>query len=206
MHDRLAEQWGGRHEFTLGTLRAEILAMAWPCGATVADLGCGTGFLADWLAGRGARVVAIDHSERMVAQARRHATHEIDFRRGEFDALPLGDGEVNAAFANLVWHHLADHDAAAREVFRVLQPGGTLVISDLAPHECEWMREVMGELRLGLKSDQVLTALARAGFEGLATESAHDRYRVGPRGKTPTDFDMFLVRGRKPAAGQAVSD
>ncbi|MCR9247226.1 MAG: metalloregulator ArsR/SmtB family transcription factor [bacterium] len=197
-HDRLADEWEGAHEFELGTLRAEILAFAWPCGVAVADLGCGTGFLADWLAGRGAQVIGVDHSERMLAEAERRAEHSIELRRGEFDSLPLDDGEVDCAFANLVWHHLPDLEAAALEVLRVLRPGGHFVISDLLPHEADWMRERLGDLRLGLRPDQLLAVLARAGFEDLTTESTRDRYRVGRPGADPVDFPMFLVRGRKP--------
>ncbi len=70
MHDRLAEQWNQvGEEFALGTLRAEILAQAWPTAGVTADLGCGIGFLANWLAGRDVPVIAVDHSERMLAKA-----------------------------------------------------------------------------------------------------------------------------------------
>lgn len=199
MHDRLAEQWNQvGEEFALGTLRAEVLAQAWPTGRTVADLGCGTGFLATWLAGRGASVIAVDHSERMLTVAQKAKRARIEFRRGELDALPLADGEVDAAFSNLVWHHLPDHDAAAREMLRVLRPGGTAVVSDLLPHEAEWMRERMGDLRLGLKAEQVVGALARAGFGELRTETIADRYRVAAPGGAPAEFPMFVVRGQKP--------
>ena len=200
-HDQLADRWPTvGQEFALGTLRAEVLAQAWPCGASVADLGCGTGFLAAWLASRGAQVVAVDHSERMLATARaRPGAGQVVFRRGELDALPLRDGEVDAAFCNLVWHHVPDHDAAAREVFRVLRPGGRVVISDLLPHEAEWMREAMGDLRLGLKAEQVLGALLRAGFTDLHSEPAADRYCVAAPTGGRTEFPMFLVRGQKPA-------
>jgi ArsR family transcriptional regulator len=168
----------------------------------VADLGCGTGFLAAWLAERGAQVIAVDHSEGMLGAARaRTRGPGVDYRKGELDALPLGDGEVDAAFVNLVWHHLPDHGAAAREMFRVLAPGGVVVVSDLAPHHAEWMREGMGDLRLGLEPEQVVATLLRAGCTDLVVEPARDRYRTGPPGAAPTDFDMFLVRGRKPAHG-----
>lgn len=200
MHDRLADQWAGAQDFALGTLRSEILAMAWPCGDAIVDLGCGTGFLADWLAGRGARVIGVDHSARMLAEARRRAEHEIEYRQGEFDALPLGDCEVDGAFANLVWHHLPDHEAAAREVYRVLRPGGTFVVSDMAPHDSDWMREFMGDLRLGLRPESLIAVLARAGFEQLTSEPVRDRYRVSRPDSEPVDFPMFVVRGRRPAA------
>lgn len=201
MHDRLADHWQRvGQEFALGTLRAELLAQAWPCGATIADLGCGTGFLASWLASRGARVVAVDHSERMLDEARASAPPEVQFRRGELDALPLADGEVDAAFTNLVWHHVPDLDAAAREAVRVVRPSGAVVVSDLLPHQCDWMRESMGDLRLGLKPDDVVSALARAGLHELAIDVVADRYRVATPDGGSAEFPMFAVRGRKPSA------
>ncbi|MFT6078272.1 MAG: SAM-dependent methyltransferase [Planctomycetota bacterium] len=197
-HDRLAEQWHSvGQDFAVGTLRAEILAQAWPCGPKVVDLGCGTGFLAAWLAERSDQVIGVDHSERMLAEASANVPG-AQFRQGELDALPLEAEEVHAAFANLVWHHLPDHDAAAREVHRILRPGGYVVVSDLMPHESEWMRERMGDLRLGLKPDQVVASLARVGFQDLVSEPLADRYCVtGPDGSR-AEFLMFVVRGRKP--------
>jgi ArsR family transcriptional regulator len=201
MHDRLAERWDRvGQDFAVGTLRAEVLAQAWPHGPAVADLGCGTGFLAHWLAEHGAEVIAVDHSEGMLGLAQKAPPRRVEFRRGELDALPLRDGEVDATFSNLVWHHLPDHDAAAREVARVLRPSGAVVVSDLLPHEAEWMRESMGDLRLGLRPDQVVGALARAGFVDLRVEALIDRYRVvAPQG-TAAEFPMFAVRGQKPGA------
>jgi ArsR family transcriptional regulator len=217
-HDRLAERWVEvGQEFAVGCLRAEIVAQAWPARGPVADLGCGTGFLCSYLAARGATVIAIDHSERMLQAARRGvpAGAAAEFRAGELDALPLHDGEVGAVFANLVWHHLPDLEAAAAEAFRVLAPGGVAVISDLLPHDAEWMREQMGDARLGLQPDLVVAALARVGFAGLGSETCVDRYRavpgrvagerVGPvrtaragAGAVPRELPMFLVRGQKP--------
>lgn len=203
MHDRLADQWSiVGQEFALGTVRSELLAQAWPSGPVVADLGCGAGFLANWLAERGARVIAVDHSERMLGQASRGKEQRrvrAEFRQGDLEALPIGDAEVDVVFSNLVWHHLADQSAAAREVLRVLRPGGVLVISDLAPHEAEWMRDQMGDLRLGQKPDQIVAALARAGGIGLQAEPLVDRYCVTSPAGEAAEFPMFVVRGRKPA-------
>lgn len=202
-HDELAERWSDVGQaFAHGTLRAELLAQAFPCGARLADLGCGTGFLGLWLAARGAAVIAVDHSERMLATARANAAHlAIEFRTGELDDLPLQHGEVDAALCNLVWHHLADYQRAAEEMFRAVAPGGVVVVADLLAHDCEWMRITMGDLRLGLRPEQVVAALARAGFVGLRTEPACDRYRVrSPQGEL-SEFPMFFVVGRKPRDG-----
>ncbi len=201
VHDRLAARWDEGFEFATGSLRAEIVAEAMPAACTVADLGCGAGFLTQDLAARGARVIAVDHSERMLEAAQsRQPAGRVEFRIGELDALPIATAEVDVAFANLVWHHLPDFAAAAAEVFRVLAPAGAVVISDLLPHEVEWMREAMGDLRLGLKPEQVVAALARAGFTDLRTVTAIDRCRVAPPTGAPVDLPMFLVRGYKPPA------
>lgn len=197
-HDRLAEQWHSvGQEFAVGTLRAEILAQAWPSGPRVVDLGCGAGYLAGWLAERSTEVIGVDHSERMLDEARANVA-AAEFRQGELDALPLVADEVDVAFANLVWHHLPDHDAAAREIHRVVRPGGHVVVSDLMPHESEWMRERMGDLRLGLKPDQVVGSLARAGFQDLVSQPLMDRYCVTSPSGERAEFSMFVVRGRKP--------
>lgn len=197
-HDRLAETWSHvGQEFALGTLRAEILSQAWPCGPRVVDLGCGTGYLTAWLAERSGEVIGVDHSERMLEEAR-GSVPAAEFRQGELDALPLAEAEVHAAFANLVWHHVPDHDAAAREVHRIVKPGGHVVVSDLMPHESEWMRERMGDLRLGLKPDAVVASLARAGFQDLVSHSLADRYCVSAPDGERAEFSMFVVRGRKP--------
>lgn len=205
-HDRLAERWESGQEFAQGSLRSEVMAMAWPRSFVVADLGCGTGFLASQLAPFAHRVIAVDHSPRMLEAAKKKSLpRNCEFRRGELDALPIEDATVDAAFANLVWHHLPDLAAAAREVLRILKPGGAVVISDLLPHENEWMREGMGDLRLGLKPEQVVAALAAAGFHSLRWERASDRYRIKPPDGGDSELPMFLVRGQKPAVGDAGS-
>lgn len=200
-HDRLAPEWAARgQEFRSGALRMHALAALLPRGLRLADLGCGAGYLTSFLVARGARVIAVDHSAAMLAQARRRVPQGAEFRQGEFDQLPLADGEVDGAFANLVWHHLADQDRAARELLRVVRPGGSVVITDLLPHGEEWLRERMGDLRLGVRPQIVVGALARAGFTDLVTEDVDDAYRVeSPQGQ-PTELAMFLARGMRPAA------
>ncbi len=195
-HDRLAPQWEEMaHGFRSGIIREQAYGALVPAGLSVADLGCGTGFLSSYLANRAAKVIAVDHSSAMLRLAKDSLPAHVEFRQGELDDLPLQDNEVDAAFANLVWHHLADMAKAAAEVARILKPGGRVVITDLMPHEMEWMREEMGDLRLGLRPDAVIGELARVGFTDLAWEPVKEKYEVvGSQGQLES-LDLFLVRG-----------
>lgn len=199
-HDALADRWVELgQEFRRGSLRSEALAALAPRDLVVADLGCGAGYLSGYLADRAQKVIAVDHSSKMLdAAQRRLGDVPIEYRQGEFESLPLADDEVDAAFANLVWHHVADMDRAAVELLRVLKPGGKVVITDLLPHEEDWMREAMGDLRLGVQPDAVRVAMTRAGFTEVATHNLDDAYRVeAPTGRE-ADLPMFLLRATAP--------
>jgi SAM-dependent methyltransferase len=197
-HDRLAERWVERgQEFATGSLRADAYAALVPPGLRVADLGCGAGYLTEYLVLQGAHVIAVDHSSAMLDAASRRLREGVEFRRGELDRLPLADGEVDAAFANLVWHHLPALDAGAAELARAIRPGGTAVLTDLLPHDEEWMREEMGDLRLGLKPDMVVGSLSRAGFVDVTTRVLDDRYVVESKDGRKASLPLFLVRARR---------
>lgn len=206
-HDALAARWVEvGQEFRTGSLRAEACSALVPAGLRVADLGCGAGFLTTYLSRQGIEIIAVDHSQRMLDAAKARIdpgagesrAGSVDFRRGEMEQLPLADNEVHAAFANLVWHHIADMDGAAAELARVIEPGGTAVITDLLPHDEDWMREEMGDYRLGLRPEDVVGALARAGFTDLTTEAIHDQYVVQNPDGRESALPLFLVRGYAP--------
>jgi len=206
-HDALASQWEEVGQaFRTGSLRAEAVSALVPAGLRVADLGCGAGFLTTHLSRRGIDIIAVDHSQRMLDTARSRMANPaqdsrdgtVEFRQGEMEQLPLSNNEVHSAFANLVWHHVADMDCAAAELARVIEPGGTAVITDLLPHDEDWMREEMGDYRLGLRPEDVMGALARAGFTNLSTEAIHDQYIVQDPQGNESALSLFLVRGTAP--------
>jgi len=104
-------------------------------GATVLDVGCGTGVLTLALAARGFEVVAVDHSQEMLALAEekaRAAGLESNIRFVESDAGRMGfdDDSFVGATAQGVLHHLADPIATVREIARLVQPGGFLFVSE----------------------------------------------------------------------------
>jgi ubiquinone/menaquinone biosynthesis C-methylase UbiE/DNA-binding transcriptional ArsR family regulator len=134
---------------------------------TVGDLGCGTGQVACALAPFVARVIAVDRSGEMLQAVRRRARDlpSVDIKRGELEALPIADGELDAATLLLVLHHLPDPAAALSEAARALKPGGRLVIADMLPHDREEYRQQMGHVWLGFGEEQMRRLLEDAGFE-----------------------------------------
>src|SRR5919198_1132937 len=106
--DRVADRWDEmrRTFFGDGVRRAAIAAAAVGPGTLVADVGIGTGFVAEAALDAGARVIGVDISDAMLDEAaRKFAGRPIELRRGQADALPLSDGEVDAVLANMVLHH-----------------------------------------------------------------------------------------------------
>jgi ArsR family transcriptional regulator len=88
----------------------------------------------------------------------------VDVRRGELEALPIADGELDAAVMMLVLHHVPDPAAALQEAARTLKPRGRIVLCDMMPHDREEYRQQMGHVWLGFGDDQLRRLLGGAGF------------------------------------------
>jgi SAM-dependent methyltransferase len=159
--DRLREELFGQSP----DLRAlpGLLDETW----TVADLGCGTGPIAEALAPFVERVIGIDTSPEMLRAARRRVggLANVELRRGDVEALPLADDSVDAAIAVLVLHHLAEPQRALGEIGRVLRPGGRLLVVDMQRHDRAEYRQQMGHVWLGFTAEQLDGWLTEAGFE-----------------------------------------
>jgi ubiquinone/menaquinone biosynthesis C-methylase UbiE len=120
----------GRHA---GCARADL---------TILDLGAGTGrfsvLLADAFA---ARVVAVEPSEKMRAEAERGSAHpRVVYREGTAGSIPAADGEFDFALLSMVVHHVPDLDACARELRRVVEPDGLVFIRNTFSGRLESIR------------------------------------------------------------------
>ena len=103
-------------------------------GATVLDLGCGGGFMAEELAKRGANVIGVDPSAAAVVVAKAHAGEAglaIDYRVGSGEAIPLADGSVDCVVCVDVLEHVADIDRVLDEIVRVLKPEGLFLFDTI---------------------------------------------------------------------------
>ena len=94
--------------------------------AVVLDLGCGTGRFSEALSAHfDADVIGVDPSSKMLEKARQKSGNpRISYRQGKGEALPLEDASADMVFLSMVYHHLGDAAAVARECRRVLRPVG----------------------------------------------------------------------------------
>lgn len=108
-------------------------ALAIPAGARVLDVGCGTGNAALAAARRRAVVTGIDIATALIARAERRASAEglpdIDFQVGDAAALPFADDSFDYVVSTFGAVFLPDQAAAARELARVLRPGGVVALT-----------------------------------------------------------------------------
>jgi SAM-dependent methyltransferase len=131
----------GHYEHLAPQLRpaaeAAVERLALRRGEVVLDLGCGTGNAALLASGRGATVIGVDPSPRLLAVARSNAIRQeldVAFLPGDAADLPVADDSVDAIVSVFAVIFAPDVKAAAAEVARVLRPGGRFVLS-------AWLRE-----------------------------------------------------------------
>ena len=184
-YDRVAEEYTRRifDELAGKPLDRELLtrfAVQVKGHGTVCDMGCGPGHVAAFLREAGADVFGLDLSPRMVAQAKRLCP-EIDFCTGNMLALDLPDNSLAGitAFYAIVNIPMDSLPVAFGELFRVLQPGGVLLLAFhigddvLRPREL-WGQPIVMEF-YHLQPDLIRSLLLRAGFE-IANVVERDPY------------------------------
>jgi ArsR family transcriptional regulator len=163
---------------------------------TVADLGCGEGYLTIEAARWAKQVVAVDRSDvvldRAKALARRRRVANVVWKRGELEKLPLKDATVDITLLSQALHHAANPARAVEEAARITVPGGRVLILDLREHREEWVRAKLGDRTLGFNDGELKRMLQAAGLRDV-------KVGVGAS-KSGDPFTVLIASGAKPSA------
>ena len=166
---------------------------------TVADLGCGEGYLTLEVARWAGRVIAVDRSVRVLNRARalavRRRVDNVEWRRGEIETLPLDAGAVDVALLSQALHHARDPRRALKEAARVVVDGGRVLVLDLQAHAEHWTKERLGDRWLGFGADAVTEMMGQAGLVDLVVRPATDDTGDDP-------FCVLTAVGTKPAGAK----
>lgn len=136
------------------------------------DVGTGTGRIVELFAAASERFVAVDNSPEMLRLARAKIANlspdiasKVDIKLGDFNMLPVGDGEFDTVIFHQVLHYAQHPEAVIAEAVRTLAPNGRLVIVDFAAHNLEELRTVHAHARLGFADDFMKKAFAGHGLQ-----------------------------------------
>lgn len=193
--NRLAEEWDLRMRPDFVSRLREILDdLPIREGASVLDVGTGTGVALPFLLGRvgvSGRVTAVDVSERMLEVARRKLeAPNLHYVRADIAHLPFLDESFDLVLCNSCFPHFADRDSAVSEMFRVLKPGGMAVVCHPESREDvnSVHREVGGVVKAHFlpEREEMEALFASRGFAFVEITDLPDRYilravKPGPR-------------------------
>ena len=167
----------------LGCGNPTLLAALKP-GETVLDLGSGAGFdafLAARRVGRAGKVIGVDMTPEMIQKSLsnrdRQDNGNVEFRLGEIEHLPIADDSIDVVISNCVINLAPDKERVFREAFRVLRPGGRLLVSDIVlqrplPRALERsVAALTGCIAGALPEATYLEALRAAGFKKIQVQA-----------------------------------
>ena len=161
----------------------------------IADLGAGEGTLSQLLARTAKQVIAIDNSQKMVEYGARVAKENgyknLEYRLGDLEEPPIESNSVDVVLFSQALHHAVRPQRAVESAFRILKPGGRILILDLASHTYEQAKELYAHVWLGFSGVELHAILEKAGFEDLEVS-------VVAREQQAPNFQTILATGLKP--------
>jgi ubiquinone/menaquinone biosynthesis C-methylase UbiE/DNA-binding transcriptional ArsR family regulator len=161
---------------------------------TVADLGAGEGLLSELLARRAKKVIAVDNSEKIVAfgaaKAKKNGLKNLEFRQGDLQNPPLEANSVDLVVLSQALHHAADPAAALRSAYKILKPGGQILLLDLLKHNFAKAHELYGDRWLGFAESDLHRWLEEAGFKKIEIS-------IVAAEEQPPHFQTILAGGEK---------
>ena len=205
--DSIADQWDGMQQsFFSEDVRNFAYSLAEIReGQIAADIGAGTGFMTHGLLQAGLKVVAVDQSLEMLELLKKKyfGCKGLECLEGDSDKLPLKDHSVDYVFANMFLHHVAAPATAIKEMYRILKPGGRMVITDLDRHDFTELQTEQHDVWMGFDREEVLGWLSAAGFQDPSTHCVGSNCSTESKCSGPCDnqkeisISIFATLGKK---------
>jgi SAM-dependent methyltransferase len=187
-------------------------------GEVVVDLGSGAGidcFLAAQRVGPDGRVIGVDMTHEMLERSRRAAAEgdfaNVEFRLGEIENLPVADRSADVVISNCVINLATDKPRVFREAFRVLKPGGRMMVSDIVlerplPESVRRSVEAYaGCISGALLEDDYLAAIRDAGFIDVEVV-AQSSYAIGSSNPDASELAALQAEGVTPEEVRAAAE
>ena len=202
LFDQHARQWDqmARELLPVPDYFPQLFAQLPECDKLL-EVGFGTGSLLQRLTVKARQVIAVDHSQAMLAAARERITAAglgaVELKLGQMEALPLENALVDVAVMNMVLHHAPDPGAVIAELARVLRPGGRLLLCDLQRHQQEWVRVELADQWLGFTLDDLGGWCRTAGLDQIEIEVITGR---------PAELPVIVLSAVKQPVGSPRQD
>lgn len=196
--DRVAGEWSKmRSGYYDENVINELLSSGLLKGdMMLVDLGAGDGYLSRAVASSVDTVIAVDISGAMISELRKKAAEE-DIRNiqtiiSDGCDVPLEDSSVDIVCANMFLHHIEEPITAAREMGRILKPGGRVFLADLKEHGNQELKEAMHDVWPGFSEKDVTDWFTKCGFK-IEQFNTLGSKESGKKSGTKKDTGVFIM-------------
>jgi len=200
--EEISDDWDSmRQDFFSENIRIKAFEKAeLKSGSIVADIGAGSGFITEGLLNKGVLIKTIDQSPAMIEVMKEKFKNQknIAYLVGDSDQLPLEDNSVDYAFCNMYLHHVNAPVRAIQEIYRILKPGGKLVITDADKHEDKFLILEQYDKWLGFDRNDIRKWFEEAGFDDIEVDCLEeDCCPSSECGCEEAQISIFIASGSK---------
>lgn len=200
--DQVSPNWDTlRKSFFPDAIREKaILASNITEGSVVADIGAGAGFITEAIKHLPISIVAIDQSSGMIEIMKKKFGHapNIKYLQTEGEEISLPTESVDVALANMYLHHVNDPLFVISEIYRILKPGGRLVITDLDKHNHEFLISEHFDQWMGFERQDIRNWFITVGFKKISVDCTEAKCATKSFDKDKeANVSVFIARGTK---------